>query len=301
MSDAGTPLVTGPVPEHLAADLRLALAAALRAGRAVQAVFGTEMAVHHKAPGQPVTEADLEADRVLRAALEGERPEYGWLSEESRDDAHRLGRARVWIVDPVDGTRSFIEGVSEFAISVGLAASGVAVLGVVHNPARGELYWAVRGGGAYLATSWRGGVPLEPRRLAVRADAGPRAMLASRHEMEDGEFDALAESWRLVPTGSTAYKLARLAAGDAHAFLSRGPKSEWDVCGGALLVEEAGGRVTDLRGRGLRYNKQDASVYGILATNGRVHDDLLATVATLTPTARIGADVAGAGPEQHAS
>jgi myo-inositol-1(or 4)-monophosphatase len=305
------------------ADVELALEAAVAAGAAVMESFGRPMEVVEKAPDQPVTPADLEADGILRARLLGARPGYGWLSEETADRPDRLGAERVWIVDPIDGTRSFIAGRPEFAISIGLAERGEAVLGVVHNPATGELFWAVRGGGAYGArvgrgegeakgegrragkggaegagaargvgpVGWAARVVGEGAAVRLRVSEGrsedQRVLLASRSEIAAGEFDPFHGGWRIRPVGSTAYKLARLAAGDGDVFLSRGPKAEWDVCAGALLVAEAGGRATDLRGEELRYNRPDPRVYGILATNGRLHAYVLGVVETLPPPSRL--------------
>jgi len=265
-------------------DLELALSAARAAGDALMRRFGEAHEVTYKGPDQPLTAADIEADEILRARLLGARPDYGWLSEETKDAPDRLRRQRVWIVDPLDGTRSYIAGRPEFAVSIGLVEDGQAVLGVVYNPATGELFWAVRGGGAWCQTPAR----REAVRLHVTArSTGDQAvLLASRSEIAAGEFDPFHGGWVLRPTGSTAYKLARLAAGAGDVFLSRGPKSEWDVCAGVLLVEEAGGRATDLAGGELRYNRPDPHVKGILATNGRLHGYLLGVVATLPPVQR---------------
>jgi myo-inositol-1(or 4)-monophosphatase len=288
-------------------------------------VFGRPQEVVEKSPGQPLTAADLEADRVLEAELLGGRPGYGWLSEETADRPDRLAAERVWIVDPIDGTRSFIAGRPEFAISVGLAEAGRAVVGVVLNPATGEIFWAVNGGGAYLARLAQAPagqgrvVPLDqlpdpPTRLAVtrRSLAEEVTIFASRSEIAAGEFEpwgggaGVAGRWRIEPVGSTAYKLARIAAGAGDIFLSRGPKSEWDLCAGALIVEEAGGRATDLHGAPLRYNRPDPRVRGILATNGLVHAELLEFVAELPPLPRYLIEAAdplhpgldgGAGPD----
>lgn len=266
------------------ADLALAVEAARAAGEVIMRRFGCEQTVTYKGPDQPLTPADLEADDILRARLLGARPDYGWLSEETADAPDRLGRERVWIVDPLDGTRSYIAGRPEFAVSIGLAEAGRAVLGVVYNPATHELFWAERGGGAWCEAPARP----EAVRLHVTArSTGDQAvLLASRSEIAAGEFDPFHGGWVLRPTGSTAYKLARLAAGAGDVFLSRGPKSEWDVCAGVLLVEEAGGRATDLAGGELRYNQPDPHVDGILATNGRLHGYLLGVVATLPPVRR---------------
>jgi myo-inositol-1(or 4)-monophosphatase len=288
----------------MGADLELALDAAWAAGAAVMAWFRTGAEVRHKGPDQPVTAADLEADAVLAEHLRGGRPDYGWLSEETLDGADRLGRDRVWVVDPLDGTRSFIQGYREFAVSVALVESGEAVLGVVYNPASRDLYWAERGRGAYHTAGWtvgasagsagsQGGPPAGVR-LRVREPDSRRArsLLASRSEIARGDFGALLPRWELRPLGSTAYKLAAVASGAGQAYLSRGPKSEWDVAAGALLVTEAGGAATDLRGEALRYNRADPSVLGVLAAPTGLHGELLKTTADL-PSPRLD----GAGDE----
>jgi myo-inositol-1(or 4)-monophosphatase len=254
-----------------AADLELATYAARAAGEIAMQYFGTELVVQHKTPQQPLTAADLEADARLHDLLLGERPDYGWLSEETADGPERLQRQRVWIVDPIDGTRSFIAGSPEFAISVGLAEQGAAVVGVVYNPAREELFWAIRGAGAYVR---EGGGAAERLCVSERRPGDRLVMLASRSDIAAGDFDPF-HGWSVEPLGSTAYKLAGVAWGRGESFLSRGEKSEWDVCAGVLLVQEAGGRVTDVEGREPRFNRDPPCMHGLVATNGMLHETLL--------------------------
>jgi myo-inositol-1(or 4)-monophosphatase len=269
--------MTSPDRPDLRADLDLAIRAARAAGSEVMKHFRGGGEVRYKSPDQPVTEADLAADFMLRDMLLGARPEYGWLSEETADSPDRLGRERVWLVDPVDGTRSFVDGVAEFAVSIGLAVDGRAAAGVVFNPATDELYHASLGGGAF-----RNGAP-------IRVSASPAALpvaLASRSEIRRGEFAELREEWEVRPYGSTTCKMVKVADGSAHLFLSRGPKSEWDVCAADLVVREAGGGVTDAGGRELRYNRPEPFVRGVLATGGVDHGAMLARVASLPPVRR---------------
>lgn len=265
------------------ADLALALDAALVAGRAVMRVFRTDPAVHHKSPDQPVTDADLEADAALRDRLCGARPDYGWLSEETTDDPARLDRSRVWVVDPIDGTRSFIAGYREFALSIALAEGGEPVVGVVYNPARDEVYWAVRGGDAWRARHWAGGTASRERLSIADPEAGRTPMLlASRSEIGRGEMERFEVAWRVRPCGSTAYKLALVACGAGRSFLSRGPKAEWDVAAGALIVEEAGGHVTDLAGDPIRLNRSDPRIQGTVAGPPALHERLLEEAAGMS-------------------
>lgn len=266
-------------------DRDLAASAARKAGAIAMGSFRGTLAVRHKAPDQPLTDADVAIDALLHRLLAQARPAYGWLSEESVDRPDRLARARVWVVDPIDGTRSYIAGRREFSISIGLAEDGDAVVGVVHNPATGELYRAERGEGAFRQDTEED----EPARLQVATPSARErpVLLASRSEIAAAELAPFADRFEIRPCGSTAYKLALVAAGAADAFLSRGPKSEWDVCAGALLVQEAGGRVTDLAGRPLRFNRPQPFVQGILATRGDLHDTLLAALASLPPSPRM--------------
>lgn len=297
----------------LVADLELARRAALEAGRVALRAFGGPQRVWHKGPGQPVTPVDLEANAVLHAILGTERPDYAWLSEETDKLPDRGTAARVWIVDPLDGTRSYIGGRPEYSVSVGLALDGEPRVGVVLNPSTGELYLAVRGGGAWLeridptdatlaaaaeaaadsADSEGSPGPGRAGRTALgvtsQADATAVTLLASRSEIRAGEFAAFPE-WSIVGLGSTAYKLARLAAGRGDVFFSRGPKSEWDLCAGVLLVEEAGGLVTDLDGRRVRFEGSAESVNGVLATNGRLHDAVVSRISRLPPPRGAGGD-----------
>ena len=264
-------------------DIALAIDATRRAGAVVMRYFGRDLAVEHKTPTQPLTEADLAADALLREMLTGARPGYGWLSEETLDSPDRLGRKRVWIVDPIDGTSSFIAKVPEFAISVGLVEDGEVIAGVIFNPARDELYHAVRGRGAHVSRAGRAAVPL---RVSGRTADESLTILASRSEIAAGELDPFSDAWRIEPAGSTAYKLAGVAAGHGEAFVSRGPKSEWDICAGVLLVSEAGGLTTDLHGDAPRFNRDDPYVHGILSASSAVHGEVLRTIRRMPAGAR---------------
>jgi myo-inositol-1(or 4)-monophosphatase len=243
----------------LVADLDLARAAVLAAGEAVLGYFRTDLDVRFKQVDQPVTAADLAADRILHDLLLAQRPEYGWLSEESAASPDRLQRRRLWVVDPIDGTNSFVEGRPEFVVSVGLVEGGAPLLGVLLNPVTGEMYHALRGGGAHR----------DGRRVAVAPPPPPGqrpALAASRWEMGLGEFATLEDGWSVQPLGSTAYRMAKVADGSVHAFFSRSRKSEWDVCAAALLVAEAGGTVTQTDGSALLFNQPVPAFDGVVCT-----------------------------------
>ena len=254
-------------------DLQLALSATRAAADIIRRYYGTALNVRHKSPNQPLTEADLAADALLRATLMGARPDYGWLSEETVDTPDRLAHDRVWIVDPMDGTRSFIAGRPEFSISVGVAERGVAMAGVVHNPATREVFWCTRGGGAFAGDE---GAPMDQGRPLDARPVPGAELLASRSDMARPWLQQLGRGWTLKPVGSTAYKLALVAAGRAVAYVTRGARSEWDLCAGALLIEEAGGLITDARGEPLKFNNRSPNVRGVIAARAPLHAQLLA-------------------------
>jgi myo-inositol-1(or 4)-monophosphatase len=218
--------------------------------------FGHDLTVAFKSADQPLTAADLAADTLLRERLLAERPEYGWLSEESAASPDRLQRRRVWVVDPIDGTNSFVEARPEFVVSVGLVEDGRPIVGVLLNPATGEIYHTTAGGGAFLD-----GAPI--RVAPVPEPPARPVLLASRYERDRGDFRRLEGRWEIRGLGSTAYRMVKVAEGAAHAFVSRSRKSEWDLCAAALVVREAGGRVTRVDGSPLRYNQRVPTLDGV--------------------------------------
>ena len=234
---------------------------AAEAGDIIQAAYREGLHPTLKEGAEPVTLADREADAHLRRRLQAFAP-AGWLSEESADDRSRLECSRVWVVDPLDGTKEFIRGLPEYAVSIALVEDGRPILGLIHNPATNETFWSCRGTGTF-----RNGT-----RLRVRES---RVLLASRTEADEGEFEPFQEGWTVRRCGSIAYKMALVSAGQGAGTLSRGPKREWDVCAGSILVEEAGGVVTDALGAPLRFNRAPPRTAGVLAAAPRAHRRLL--------------------------
>lgn len=241
------------------------------AGKAIMGYYRDAFSVSEKSPDNPVTDADLAADRLLRQRLGQLLPEAGWLSEETVDNPERTSKRYSWVVDPLDGTKEFVMGIPEFAVSVGLVDEGLPVLAVVLNPATGELFTAAKGQGTRL-----NGRPV----AASDSDSLSGARIdASRSERKRGEFAPFEGVVQLRTMGSIAYKLARVAAGQTDATWSRGPKNEWDICAGALLVWESGGQCTDLSDRPLRFNQLFPKVNGIIADNGRLHQQVVSALA----------------------
>jgi myo-inositol-1(or 4)-monophosphatase len=267
-------------------ELEVARAATRAAAEAVRAIWASDDAwVVDKAGDKgPLTKADLEAQRILLEHLRAAFPDDAILSEESTDDLRRLGRSRVWILDPVDGTREFVDRVPEFVVSCGLVVDGAPRVGVLVNPATG----AVMDGGPGL------GVRLDgvPVRVTSTASLESARIVVSRSETRKGWFGAFADRVRLEPVGSVAWKLGLVATGQADATFTPKPRSEWDVAAGAALVAGAGGRTSGRGGQPWVFNRPEPLVPGVVATNGTLHDAILDLMAQ---TADPGADRGGPG------
>jgi len=257
-----------------ARERELAERAAHEAGAIVRRYYERGVGAAEKGPDNSVTRADLEADARIRALVAAAFPDDGWLSEETADSSARLAKRRVWVVDPLDGTREFVQHIPEFSVCIALVEDGWPVVAVEYDPAADRLYSAVCGQGTTV-----NGAPARVSRTARVPDA---VVLASRSEDQRGEWEAFKGRVRVKLAGSVAYKLAELAAGAADATFTLTPKNEWDICAGALLVEEAGGRVTDLTGAPLVFNQPSPLRPSLIASNGTLHAGLLALIAEVT-------------------
>jgi len=231
--------------------IRTALAAALE----VLGRLGSGVWVAHKAGGDPVTAADEAVNETLRRVLPLE--DEGWLSEDMADDLSRLERRRVWIVDPLDGTREFVAGRPEWCVSIGLVEDGKPVAGGICNPATGELFVGAFGHGVTLND--------RPVRMRALDTLEGCEVLASRSEVQRGEWQAADAPFRVRPMGSVAYKMALVAAGLADATWTLTPKNEWDVAAGAALLRAAGGVVATLDWREPAFNGRDTRLRGLIA------------------------------------
>jgi myo-inositol-1(or 4)-monophosphatase len=230
-------------------ELETALAAAREAGAILLRHWTDDLRHWEKSDDNPVTRADLEADQAIGARLRAALPGDAVLSEETVADPLRLRARRVWIVDPMDGTKEFIGKIPEFGVSIALVEDGEPVVGVIHNPAAATTVWATRGGGTF-----RDGVRVRVSSVARLADA---VVIASRTEIKRDQFAPYAGWFReLRPVGSIAWKLACIASGEGDLNVSVAPKNEWDVCAGDLLVREAGGVYVAFDGSRRRYNQQ---------------------------------------------
>jgi myo-inositol-1(or 4)-monophosphatase len=259
-------------------ERELAERAAREAGAIIRRYYESGVRVAEKGPDNPVTKADLEANACIRALVSEAFPADGWLSEETADSTERLGRRRVWVVDPLDGTKEFIQHIPEFCVCVALVEDGRPIVAAEYNPAADWLYRAVRGGGTTVNGT--------PARVSTTARVPDAVVLASRSEDKRGEWDPFKSRVHVQLTGSVAFKLAELATGAGDSTFTLTPKNEWDICAGTLLVEEAGGRVTDLEGKPLVFNQPSPLRPGMIASNGVLHDGLLRLIAEVGPPAR---------------
>jgi myo-inositol-1(or 4)-monophosphatase len=243
------------VPESL---LDAVSAATAEVGRMVHDRWiGGDYRRWEKVPGHPVCDVDLEADAMLRESLTAIDPEAGWLSEETVDSAERLTRTRLWLVDPIDGTRDFLRGRAGWCISVAMAEGGRPTIGVLDAPARGEHWRAAAGDGA-----WRNG---ERLRVSDRRELPGARVPADTLPKSDAD---------LVPVprpNSIALRIGMVAAGEVDLLATLRWGNEWDIAAAALIAEEAGATVSDARGNPLRYNSTRGDAFGVLATAPAIH------------------------------
>lgn len=239
-------------------DLALLRDAAVEAGRIALRFFRGSFAVEEKPGGQgPVSEADHAIDRMLREELCAARPDYGWLSEETPDNPARLTARRVFILDPIDGTRAFISGNSSFAIALALVEDGIPIAGVVHMPARDLTFHAAKGKGAFRNN--------EPMQVSRAGDPDDCDIVAGRNNIAPHLWTGPPPQFRRHMRPSLAYRLALVAQGRFDGMLSLRPTWEWDVAAGALLVTEAGGTVRTAGQNAPRFNSPQALQPGLLA------------------------------------
>jgi len=249
-------------PEHL-----LLIEAVREAGALALRYFEEGVESWDKSPDNPVSEADLAVDRLLRTQLTDARPDFGWLSEETEDDPARLDRSHVWIVDPIDGTRAFLRGDRQFAVSAALVVDGAPVLGAVFNPALDEFFEAVKGAGARL-----NGTPIA---TSTCADADSARLLAGKRTFRHRNWPSVADNAEFHFVNSMAYRMAVVADGRYDATITTTNKSEWDLAAAHLIVEEAGGKVSRVDGAPITYNRPSVHHDNVVAAGAALHDLLV--------------------------
>ncbi|WP_296525837.1 3'(2'),5'-bisphosphate nucleotidase CysQ [Rhodoplanes sp.] len=268
----------GAVVKGLAALVREAGALALRSTRSpIKSWF------KGAGDGSPVSEIDLAVDRLLKERLGALLPGCGWLSEETEDDPARLGCDRLWVVDPIDGTRGFLAGKPDWTVSVALVEHGRPVIGALFAPASDEMFLATAGGGAT-----RNGTPIAVARAGVAQD---RATLAgSRVAGPPRLLERLAATTPglvLEPkVHSLALRFARVAQGAIHVAFASRESHDWDLAAADLLVHEAAGTLTTVTGESIRYNRPVPTHEALIAADPARHRAVSEIVATLARTPR---------------
>ena len=227
--------------------------------------------VHWKSPGDPVTAADREASDLIISELRRLFPDDGILSEEAPDEATRFGHDRVWLIDPMDGTREFIEHRDEFAVMIGRLTDGVPSLGAVYQPTSDKLYYAETGSGAFLEQAGN------RKQLNVSKEAVAANMtLAVSRSHKSSRIEKIRETLRIphsVQSGSVGLKVGLILEQRAHLYIHPGNYTQiWDTCAPDAIIYEAGGMMTDIYGERLQYLEGTVrNPNGIVASNGQVH------------------------------
>lgn len=262
-----------PAHDRDRADTTLLIEAVRAGGAIARKFFGSEYKRWDKGRAGPVTEADYAVDAYLKDTLLKARPDYGWLSEETEDDSSRLSAKRVFIADPIDGTRAFLRGLPEFAVVACVVSGGRPVAAAIYNPVTDEMFEATADGGAR-----RNGQTLH---VSAQAAIENCRMLASTTMLKRPEWGAPWPIMHVENRLSIAYRLALVAAGEFDAMVSLGAKHDWDVAAGDLIVREAGGCVTTVKGAALLYNGPQALQPDIVAASPLLHECLLARTRAL--------------------
>ncbi len=259
-------------------DLELLTQAARHAGDIARKYFQNDPSITHKPGGAgPVTDADLAVDAMLEASLRLARPDYGWLSEETEDHPARLTRERQFVVDPIDGTRAFINGSKDWAHSLAVIERGDVISAVVYLPMHDLMFAANKGGGATA-----NGAP-----ISVTDNASEQATVLAAKPNFEGRFwkDGIVPDIKRAFRSSLAYRLCLVAQGSFDGMITLRPSWEWDIAAGALIVAEAGGKVTDQHDAPLRFNNAHPQVPGVIAAGQQLHGLLAARLEPqpLTP------------------
>ncbi|MEE4211324.1 MAG: 3'(2'),5'-bisphosphate nucleotidase CysQ [Parvularcula sp.] len=273
------PETSAALPSYEAERLHL-IGAAIEAGHAVLPLFRDKsLDVWKKSDASPVSEADIRANQVLREALVTESwRDYGWLSEESRDTAERIDKARTFIVDPIDGTRAFVRGDDRFAICLAVCDDGRAIASVIYAPARDELYSASLGGGAFL-----NGEPIASSGATILDDC---RMVGQARMFAHPRWPRRWPEMEVTYVNSTSYRMAMVAAGACDATIALTPKADWDAAPGSLIAEEAGARASDHLGRPFRFCQKEPVQPGLVCAAAPLYPHVLQRLAHLPANLR---------------
>ena len=273
-----------PAVDSIDADLKLIRKAVREAGLLALDYYSERRknGAWLKEDGTSVSDADIAVDRLLRERLQGARPDYGWLSEETIDDLGRLEKQRVFIVDPIDGTRAFLKNKPHWVISVALVVAGATEIGCLYNPVADEFFEAVRGQGARLNGN--------PVKVGDRNEIEGSTIIASPDSFRSKKWP---QKWPVVSTftvNSIAYRVALVAANRADAMLTLSGTNDWDLAAAVLILREAGGVITDHKGNPFAFNTGNTRHMSVLAAGPHLHEKMLQRTRLVEPGKRLGSE-----------
>lgn len=266
-------------------ELSVALELAREAGAVILDLYDGPLKIEQKSDSgdrEPVTQADKAANEIIVRRLQEEFPDDGILAEESVDTSRRLGKQRVWMIDPLDGTTGFIDGNGDFAVQIGLAENGKPVLGVVYQPLTGVLYRALRGGGTWIE---RPEVEVERAQVSSHFEVSTMRLAASRSHRSP-RMDTVVQAFGFkeeVRRGSVGIKVGLIIEQQCDLYIHLSPRTkQWDTCAPEIILQEAGGSLTDLFGLPLTYNAADVqNRNGVVASNAVAHERIVDSLVPL--------------------
>lgn len=260
------------IPLH-SLEIKTAIKAASKAGEAIMKIYSQDFSSNKKEDDSPITQADINSNNVIKEILHSEF-NYFILSEEEKDNKKRLNESLVWIVDPLDGTTDFVNRTGEFTVMIALIKEKKPILGVIYWPTSDIMYIAQKKEGAYMYSDKR----WQKISVSKETDLANCKAVGSRHHLSEKEKEILKNlKIKEFTNVGSSLKIGKISSGQAEIYLTTTDKmKEWDSCASYCIINEAGGKMTDMLGNELDYNNNDVShKNGILATNGLVHDKII--------------------------
>mgnify|MGYP001328996946 CR=1 FL=1 len=246
---------------------KIAIKAMFKAGQIALNFQNNKIKFWYKSKSQPVTHADIEINTYLQNFFKKNTPDFGWLSEEVDDDESILKKEMFWCLDPIDGTRSYIDGKPEFVISLALIYKDFPILGLIYNPRTKEMFSARKGSGSYCNN--------EKIKVSQNMNLNNCKITISSSEIAKTKKYQFLKNQKLITMGSIAYKVALVAKGKVDIAISFTGKSDWDLAAASLILEESGGTISNLDGKKINYNTSTLRIPSVCATNTKTHNKIL--------------------------
>jgi len=253
----------------------IAKSLARRAGSEIMKIYESEFKITEKedenAHRSPLTEADLLANEIIVTGLRRNFPEYSILTEEEKDNKERLNNKYVWIIDPIDGTKEFISRNGEFTVNIALVHQNRPILGVIYAPALDQAFYAAKDQGACISNGNE-----RPIKVSSRSMLNRMILVKSRSHASGKLLELIEKNiFARTRTSGSSLKGCLVAKGDSDVYYRLGPVNEWDICAMHAIINAAGGKMTDLDGKEIKYNKEDVKINGFLVSNNTIHKELI--------------------------